>query len=755
MDKLEEVYNLIKLSKVSYLEIRDSFNLTNSELDEILDKLLKDNLIKINKNGYYKINKNNSPKNNINLDDEFVLSNLKESSKTIKELKNICGVSFDLMQNKLNELERNGLVLIRKERVFYKTTARFIRTKSNNSYCAIDGVKDLYRLDNHETSDLFDGDTINIVVLPKTSEFMNAKVLSVAERYNKFIIGEVLSKVKNGVKKYKIKSRILRFPVILPIDEEKLNGILDGEIVKASIKYSPRGVEIDSIVEVLGHKDDPNIEITEIVSEYGFDTEFSDEVKEELKYINNKVLDSELNGREDFRDKIIFTIDGDTSKDFDDAVSIDILDNGNYLLGVYIADVSHYVKENSALNTEALKRGTSLYLADKVIPMLPHQLSNGICSLNEGEDRLVLASLIEYDTKGKLINYDIKEGVIRSSHRMTYNIVNKILDGDKDLKNQYNDIYESLLNMHKLSKLLRDIRSRRGGLEFDTSEYEFVLDDSGAPIEIIKRERKESERLIEDFMLAANEVVAYHMNISHLPIVYRVHEEPDQEKLHETFSKLKEFKMNIRNIKTDIKPYDIKRVLEEAKESTNKDIISNLLLRSMMKAKYYEENLGHYGLQLKYYCHFTSPIRRYPDLMTHRMIKKLLLHPTNNFESDLKYYSKEIKEIALRNSNSEKRSIDLERDVDDMLYAWYMEKRVGNFYDGIITSIAPHGIYIEIENGIEGLFSFRDSNEYFTYNEEKMIAISSKKIYHIGDKIKVKCKCASRITRTIDFEIEE
>ncbi|MBR3617699.1 MAG: ribonuclease R [Acholeplasmatales bacterium] len=606
-------------------------------------------------------------------------------------------------------------------------------------------------------ADAYNGDTALILTGPKLrseDKLKSAVVIEVIERAHKTISG-VLSVKGKKYKKYYIRSSSADFNICADVNEDDIKNINVGQIVSADIEYVGMKLLAKNLV-LLGNPNDPGIEITEIAIEYGFKVPFSAETEEEIKHIPDNVLKDELDGREDYRDLSIITIDGDDSKDFDDAVYVERLNNGNYFLGVYIADVSHYVKENTALNSDALERGTSVYLADRVIPMIPHKLSDGICSLVEGEDRLVLACLMEIDEKGKLVNYDIKEGVIKSRHRMTYKKVNKILNGDKELIAEYNDIYDMLLKMDELSKIIRRIRHKKGAIDFETSEYKFTLNEDGSPKEIKKCERDDAEMLIEDFMLKANETIAYHMNIMNLPIVYRVHEKPDQEKLHTVFKMVNTLGCD-NHIKdtVDITPYDIQHLLEKLDDNPNKEIINNMVLRGMMKAKYNEKCLGHYGLQMNYYCHFTSPIRRYPDLMTHRMIKKLLLHPSDKFESELNYYSALIADIANKNSISERKSVDCERAVNDMLYSWYMESKVGYEYDAVITSITQFGMFANIGMGIEGLISYRNMNGYFDFDDRTMTASNGKTTYRLGDRIKVRVIDSNRLERKIDFVLSE
>ena len=387
--------------------------------------------------------------------------------------------------------------------------------------------------------------------------------------------------------------------------------------------------------------------------------------------------------------------------------------------------------------------------------MLPHKLSNGICSLNEGVDRLVLSCIMEIDNKGNLISYDITEGIIKSRHRMTYNKVNRMLeDNDKELINEYSDIYPMLLKMAELSKVIRDKRTKDGALDFDVPEYKITLDDKGKPIDFQLRKRGIGELLIEDFMLMANQTIAYHMNIAKLPCVYRVHENPDQEKLLNVFNFIKKLGYKVSNIKNEIRPKMIQQTMDNVKGSNEYYIINQMMLRAMMKAKYSEECLGHYGLAFQYYCHFTSPIRRYPDLMVHRLIKTLLLHPSDDFEDLYRYYLINLHEIAEVSSIQERKSVDCERDVDDMLMAEYMSNHIGEVYDGIINSITSFGMYVILPNGIEGLIHINNMKGYYMFNEREMSLTSYNMKYTLGDRVKIVVLNSSKKNRTIDFVLQ-
>lgn len=759
MDNKNLIIKSLKESSMSYDLLKDVTNLSDDELKIALDELLDEEKIRLTKkSNVYKINKKRS---SFYLEDEIegddLISLIKKGYTEIHELSRKTKMSLAKLKGLLHDYVESGEVRhINGYRGDYYTIpvpARISVSEKGNVKAFVEGIDKSFNI--YGGDDLYDSDTVSI--LPLDNDEHIAVVDKIIERGHPFIVGIFKAKMnrKTNVNRYYIESSIPRFKVEANVLMDDVNNILPDMIVTAELKYYNNGTIYASNLKVVGHKDDPGIKISEIALEFGFNLAFNDEVKEELKYIPNAVNKEDLKGRRDFRNLDIITIDGDDSKDFDDAVYLEELPNGNYSLGVYIADVSHYVKEGSPLDKEALKRGTSLYLADRVIPMLPHELSNGICSLNPDEDRLVLACIMEYSKLGKLVNYEICEGVINSHHRMTYNKVNKILNGDQELIDEYSDIAPMLKNMEEFSKVLRELRHKKGGIEFDTVEYSFRLNSDGSPKEIIKRERMDAEKLIEDFMLAANETVAYHMNIMNLPIVYRIHEKPDQDKLRTTFQEVKSMGLDVKLTQNDIHPKQVQDVLEKASDNPNKYIINNMLLRSMMKAKYSSECLGHYGLAMNYYCHFTSPIRRYPDLMTHRMIKKLLLHPTDKFDKELSHYSSIIPEIALKNSSSERRSVDCEREVDDMLYAWYMESKIGNIYQGTVTSIQSFGMFVEIENGIEGLILYRNCEEYFEYDEKHHIAYTDNEKYYLGKKVMVKCIAASKDERKIDFEISK
>lgn len=748
---------IIKLLRAGSLD----FNLMMSLLDldeedellNILDEMIKDNIISYNENNKtYKLNKGNAHKH-ITREEALAIINERKYIRT-HEIKGFTKIQIKELMAELKILAKERIIVHNLTYDIYSVIEEGIISTKNLEYGFIhnDIANEDYYVRIDPTKIAYNGDLCQYYFIDDSGPKKEVAIKKILKRANTQVIG-LLKVCGKKFPTYYINSTMKNFPVNVVVDKDKLNGASIGDIVCADLNYSDNDI-FGAITKVLGNPNDPGIEISQIALEFGFEMEFSDETIKELDDIKDYVSDDEIIGRKDFRNLNIITIDGDDSKDYDDAVYLEKLENGTYSLGVYIADVADYVKEGTSLDKDALKRGTSVYLADRVIPMLPRKLSNGICSLNEGVDRKALACIMEFDIKGKLINYDICECVINSHHRMTYNNVNKILNGDEKLINEYSDIYEMLINMNELSKILRALRFKKGGLDFDSPEYKFTLNEDGSPKEIIKRDRNDSEMLIEDFMLAANETVAYHMNIMNLPIVYRIHEKPDQEKLHTVFGQIAQMGVKVKNIKNDIHPKEIQGILGSINDNPNKEIINNMLLRSMMKAKYSNLCLGHYGLAMNYYCHFTSPIRRYPDLMTHRMIKNLLLNP-RDLEADIVKYNQIIPEIALKNSLSERKAVDCERAVDDMLFAWYMSKRINNKYVGVITSITAFGMYVKLDFGVEGLLAFRNMYGYYEYNEKKMCATNGINCYKLGDKVEIKVLNANKYDRVIDFGLAE
>ncbi len=523
------------------------------------------------------------------------------------------------------------------------------------------------------------------------------------------------------------------------------------------IKYPEKGKKAEGkIIEVLGNVNEAGVDMLSLIKEHNLPSTFPEPVVEEAKRCGNKINENDIIGRRDLREDIIFTIDGEDAKDLDDAVKVTKLENGNYKLDVHIADVSHYVKPNSLLDQEALLRGTSIYMLGRVIPMLPRELSNGICSLNAGEDRFTLSCSMEINPKGEVISSDVYKAIINVTERMTYTNVQKILDNsEEEVIKQYKPyIYEFKL-MEELAHILKNKRLEQGYLNLDIPESKIELDIDGRVTNIKKYETTFANEIIEQFMLTANETIAEKFFWLDAPFIYRVHEKPDYEKVQELNKFLFNFGLKIKANKDNIYPKEFAKILEESKGREEEKVISNLVLRTLKVARYEAVNQGHFGIASKYYCHFTSPIRRYPDLFIHRVISKYLKENYDVEETFVEEYKKQAEERAKQSSERENIATKVERESEDIKKAEYMEGRIGEEYEGIISSVTSFGIFVELENTVEGLIRFDDlGDEYFIYDEERkrLIGEHTKTMYKIGDKMKIRVKDASKLLRTVDFE---
>ena len=523
-------------------------------------------------------------------------------------------------------------------------------------------------------------------------------------------------------------------------------------------KYPEKGKNAEGkIIEVLGNVNEAGVDMLSIIKEHGLPYRFPEQVVEEAKKFGTKINNEEISKRVDRRDKNIFTIDGEDAKDLDDAVRVEKLDNGNYLLEVHIADVSTYVKENSLLDREALLRGTSIYMLGRVIPMLPRELSNGLCSLNEGEDRLTLSCEMEIDSKGNVVSSNVYKGVIKVTRRMSYTNVQKILDkSDENVLEEYKDYIKDFKLMEELAKILKQRRINNGYLDLNIPESKIELDIDGKVTNVSKYETTFANEIIEQFMLTANETIAEKFYWLNSPFIYRVHEEPDIDKVKELNKFLFNIGLKIKITNEHVYPKEFAKILEEIKGKPEEKVISMLILRTLKVARYEAENMGHFGIASKYYCHFTSPIRRYPDLFIHRVISKYLEDDYNLESETLEKFEIEAKKRAKISSDREKVATTVEREAQDIKKAEFMEGKIGEEYLGVISSITSFGMYVELENTIEGLIRIHDlGDEYFIYNEERKMLIGERtnKVYKIGDKIKIRVKKASKLLREIDFEI--
>ena len=542
------------------------------------------------------------------------------------------------------------------------------------------------------------------------------------------------------------------------IAAEAKNGAVEGhKVVVKLIKYPEGRMNAEGeIVDILGHKNDPGVDILSIIHKHQLPGDFPPDVMEQAHNTPDEIDPSEITNRRDLRDQTIVTIDGADAKDLDDAVTVTKLDNGNYKLGVHIADVSYYVTEGSAIDKEAFNRGTSIYLVDRVIPMIPHRLSNGICSLNPQVDRLTMSCEMEISANGEVVSHEIFQSVIKTTERMTYSDVNKIIDDkDPELLEKYQALVPMFLLMDELAEILRKKRFERGAIDFDFKEAKVLVDEDGKPTEVLIRERSSGERLIEDFMLIANETVAEHFHWMNLPFIYRVHEDPKEEKLSRFFEFITNFGYVVKGSANDVHPRALQQILEEVRGTPEEMVISTVMLRSMKQARYDAESLGHFGLSAEFYTHFTSPIRRYPDLIVHRLIRTYLIEGKID-EKTQSSWRAELPDIAEHTSNMERRAVDAERETDDLKKAEFMLDKIGEEFDGIISSVTNFGFFVELPNTIEGLVHVSYlTDDYYRYDEAHyaMIGERTGNIFRIGDEITVRVVNVDKDERIVDFEI--
>lgn len=621
----------------------------------------------------------------------------------------------------------------------------------------IEGIKDLF-IAKTNLMGAMNGDRVvaKIIKEGRNGKRTEGIIINIVERVNKNIVGIYEDNKSFGF----VLPEDKRIQNDIFISKKDRNGAKKGQIVMVEITRWPDGKRKNpegKVVEILGRPGDKGIDIDIIIRKYNLPEDFPPSVLNSALDIEDFITEDEIKGRLDLRNVKMVTIDGEDAKDLDDAVSIERLENGNFKLGVHIADVTHYVKERSVIDKEAFKRATSVYLIDRVIPMLPKKLSNGICSLNPKVDRLTLSCIMEVNRQGKVVNHTIAQSVIKTNERMTYTDVTKILrDNDVELIERYKDLVDDFKAMEELCKILRKKRLDRGTIDFDFEECKIILDEKGKPIDIKPYERAIANRMIEEFMLLANETVAEHMEKLKVPFVYRIHENPDAEKLEKFKAFIYNLGYNDITWGEEVNPKALQRVLDKFKGENEETIISTLLLRSMMQARYSPECAGHFGLAADYYCHFTSPIRRYPDLQIHRIIKEYLNKELT--ENRSKKLVSIVDSAAKQSSEMERVAQEAEREVDDLKKAEYMKDRIGEIFEGMISSVTGFGAFVELPNTIEGLVhitSFRD--DYYIYDEDRLILIGerNKKIYRLGDKLKVLCSKVDILSREIYFEIVE
>lgn len=601
------------------------------------------------------------------------------------------------------------------------------------------------------------GDKVRISIFkPKEgSRKAEAKIIKVIKREKETVVG-IFQKSKNfGF----VVPDDKRFKTDIFVSKKKCKEAKNNDkVIVKILKYPEGGKNAEGeIVEVLGNINQAGIDLLSIVKEYNLPNEFGEDVKEEVKNIPQTIDEKEIKNRKDLRDRVCFTIDGEDAKDLDDAVFVEKLDNGNYILDVHIADVSYYVKEDSVLDREAILRGTSVYMFDRVIPMLPVELSNGICSLNAGEDRLALSCTMEIDPKGNIVSSDVYKSVIKVTKRMSYTWVNIIInDLDEEIIKENEEYIKYFKDMNDLALILKTRRLKQGYLNLDIPESKLILDEDGKCIDVKKYESTFANEIIEQFMLTANETIAEKFYWLEAPFIYRVHEEPDIDKIKDTNKFLFNIGYKIKASKDNIKPKAFSEVLDKIKGTEFEKVISTLILRTLKVARYENENKGHFGIASSYYCHFTSPIRRYPDLFIHRVISEYINKGYMLSEERLLELQDKSEKYALSSSDAEKQATQAERDAEDVKKAEFMEDKIGEEYDGIISSVTGFGMFVELESTVEGLVRFENmGDEYFRYDEgnKKLIGENSKLVYKIGDKVRVRVIEANKLLRKVAFEM--
>ncbi|WP_431804288.1 ribonuclease R [Halobacillus andaensis] len=668
-----------------------------------------------------------------------------------------------VLMKALNELEEEGeLVRTRKNRFGLPEKMNLIRGKIQmhaKGFAFLipdDDAKDDVYLHHSDLNSAMNNDKVLVRVEKRDEEGNRPEgtVIRILERATTRVVGTYESSRNFGF----VVADDKRIPHDIFIPKSQANGAVDGHKVIVEITKFPeeRMSAEGEIVEILGHKNDPGIDIISIIHKHGIKTEFPEEVLAQAGETPEKISEDEIKNRRDLREETIVTIDGADAKDLDDAVTVKKLDNGNYKLGVHIADVTYYVEEGSPIDKEARERATSVYLVDRVIPMIPHRLSNGICSLNPQVDRLTLSCEMEINAEGEIVGHEIFQSVIKTNERMTYKDVNLILEeNDEELKEKYKDLVPMFQEMEDLAATLRKKRFERGAIDFDFKEAGVVVNEEGKAVDVKLRERSVAERLIEEFMLAANETVAEHFHWMDVPFIHRIHEDPDESKLQNFFEFVANLGYSVKGSAENVHPQALQNVLESVKDTHEEMIISKLMLRSMQQAKYDPQSLGHFGLSTEFYTHFTSPIRRYPDLIVHRLIRTYLVNKEMDYQTR-KHWKDQLPEIAKHSSEMERAAVDAERETDDLKKAEYMEDKIGEEYDGVISSVTSFGLFVELPNTVEGLVHVSTlTDDYYNFQEKQFAMIGERtgNIYRIGDEITIRVSNVNLDERVVDFEI--
>ncbi len=692
-----------------------------------------------------------------------ILNILKNSDKALDvfEIEKDLGIAdtskTEELLNSLHELEDETIIYHTKKDKYMLIENSHLRkgvlrvNKKGFGFVEVDNLEEDIYVDALDMNGAIHDDIVLVEITSKMNiDRLEGRILKIIKRQVDQYIGEINFKDNIGYLTLDDK----KINLDIEIDRENSLNAVDGhKVVVEIVKKINNNKYKGKVVKIIGHKHDPGVDILSIIYKYKFNVEFPQDVQDEVSEMPMEVLPIDKEGRRDLTNEMIFTIDGDDTRDIDDAISIEKLNNGHYKLGVHIADVSYYVKEDSPLDKEAYARGTSVYLVDRVIPMLPHELSNGICSLNPEVERCAISCVMEFDGTGKQLDYEIFPSIIKSRKQMTYNKVNDILERDT-VADDYKEYADTLRLMNELAHILRKMKEKRGYVDFGVNEAKILVDEECKPIEVKLRDRGEGEKLIEDFMIAANECVANHIYFMSLPFIYRVHEVPKPEKIKDFLTFVSSLGYNVKADITDTRPTVIQDILKQLEDKKEYKILSTLLLRCMQKAVYRSENLGHYALGSQCYTHFTSPIRRYPDTTVHRLLHTYLFdHQLDN--GTIKKWESKLYSIADQASERERAAVNCEREVDDMKMAEYMESHIGEEFDGMISSVTNFGMFVELDNLIEGLIPVKDMKDFFHFDEEHMCLVGEKshKRYTIGEKVRVKVVRASKEDKTIDFEI--
>ena len=692
---------------------------------------------------------------------EKILEILKEETKgqNINEINNklhLRGMEeITELEDNLKELVTEGVLHMSKNREYMLMSntkslkvGKLRINKNGNGFVECE-PEDIF-VHSNDLNGAINGDFVEVEIKTRLNDpEPEGYIRNILKRDLKNVVGEMVKDKKTLA----FKPDDEKLNIAVKLTKESMKGCVEGhKVIISIIKEIGNRAFLGKVEKIIGHKNDPGVDILTIAAKHSIETEFSEDVKRELKNIPDEVCENDLIGRTDLTKEMIFTIDGDDTKDIDDAISVK-RDGKNYVLGVHIADVSNYVKVGSALYDSAFSRGTSSYLADTVIPMIPHQLSNGICSLNPEVIRLTISCVMTIDGNGKVISYDIFPSYIKSRKQMTYKNVNKILD-ENIIPEGYGEFADTLKLMHELSKILRQEKINRGYIDFGIDEAKVIQDENGKAIDIVKRVQGTGEKLIEDFMIAANETVATHISNLDLPFIYRVHDLPNAEKIEDFSNLIKQMGYQIHTNLNKITPVTMQKLLNEFRDKDEFVILSDMLLRSMKKAIYSTNNIGHFGLASKNYTHFTSPIRRFPDLTVHRLLRTYLFENRIDMET-INFNAKYLIDVADHSSETEVNSVEAEREVLDMKMAEYMESHIGEEYEGIISGVTNFGMFVELDNLIEGLVHISTLDGFYTYVPEMLSLISANKKnkYRIGDRVKIVVTNANKNQGIIDFEL--